>query len=282
MKKQFLLLAFAMISLWACEEIPPTVTGSNCGATTTGGSVEDQLRQVLIEEFTGVRCVNCPAGSALIEDLLACNGGRLIAVSIHAGEFSPPYPASQFDFRTADGDQILSYVGEPFGYPTAVVNRKLFPGQFDLQLGSGDWAGYFAEEKQIAPKLRIGIEHSFNLGSRELSVDVTLYVDEAITDPDVHLSVMLTESGIQDLQLTPASPTPQADYTHKHVLRDLITSYDGDPVSEPLPAGAEVTKTFTYNLPAGWKAENCKIIAFVSLSGASQEVLQANEADVVE
>ena len=244
--------------------------------------VEDQKRQVLIEEFTGVRCVNCPAGSAKIEDLLASHGEQLVAVSIHAGEFSPPYPASQYDFRTDDGNQLLSYLGEPFGYPTAVVNRKLFPGQFDLQLGSDEWAGFIATEKEIAPKVRIDIVPNFDAGTRNLTVDVTLYVDEAITDPDVHLSVMLTESGIQDLQLTPASSTPQADYTHKHVLRDLITSYDGDPVTEPLTVGAEILKTLAYTLPGEWKEEHCKIIAFVSLAGTSKEVLQVHEANVVE
>src|ERR1700741_1300369 len=85
-------------------------------------------RKVLIEEFTGVRCVNCPDGSAEIENLLSLYGGNLVAVSIHSGFFSDPYPDNLYDFRTPEGDQLLNYLGQPLGYPTAVIDRKLFNG----------------------------------------------------------------------------------------------------------------------------------------------------------
>lgn len=281
MKKHILLLAAAIFFLSACDEIEPTVTGS-MGGEVIESPVEDQLRQVIIEEFTGVRCVQCPAGSAFIQDLLAQHGERLIAVSIHAGSFSFPYSDSQFDFRTEEGNQLISYLNEPFGYPSASVNRKLFPGQFDLQLGQGDWAGYIASELAIAPKLRINIEPDFNAANRELTAKVTLFVDEAITDPDVRLSLMITESNIADLQLTPASSTPQVDYKHKHALRGMLTNYDGQPITESLSAGAKIEKTFSFTMPAEWKEDECEIVAIVSLNGASKEVLQAHQVHVVE
>ena len=81
MKKHILLLAAAIFALTACDEVPPKVTGS-MGGGVIESPVEDQLRQVIIEEFTGVRCVNCPAGSSAIQDLLAIHGERLVAVSM--------------------------------------------------------------------------------------------------------------------------------------------------------------------------------------------------------
>lgn len=281
MKRYILLLVFPLFFLSSCEEIAPVVIGSDGGG---GGNttVKDQKRQVLIEEFTGVRCVNCPAGSAFISDLLAINAPQLIAVSIHAGEFAPPYPQSLYDFRTPEGDQLLSYLGEPFGYPTAVVNRSKFDGQFDLQLGQGEWAGYIAEEKESAPKVRIDIKPEFNSSTRELKVKVALFVDETITDDDVRLSVMITESDIKDMQLTPASSQPNAGYTHKHVLRGMMTNYDGAPLTESLVPGAEIEKSFSKSLPAEWKESNCKVIAFVSLAGEKKNVLQAHEVELVQ
>ncbi len=282
MKKYILLFASVLFFLTACEEIPPKVTGSmGGGGGNTPNPVEDQKRQVIIEEFTGVRCVQCPAGAAFIQDLLAIHGEQLIAVSIHAGDFTNPYSGSQYDFRTPEGTQLLSYLDQPFGFPSAVVNRKLFPGQFDLQLGQGDWAGYIASEKEVAPKVRINIEPDFNLGTRKLNADVTLYMDEAIASSDVRLSIMITENNIKDWQITPASSTPQPDYNHRHVLRGMLTAYDGDPVTGTLSAGAEIKKTFSYNLPAGWKEENCEIVAIVSLNGASKEVLQAHQVHLI-
>jgi hypothetical protein len=281
MKKHILFLATAMLFFSACDEIPPKVTGS-MGVVVEPNPVEDQKRQVIIEEFTGVRCVQCPAGSSFIQDLLAIHGEQLIAISIHAGDFAPPYPASQYDFRTEEGDQLLTYLNEPFGFPSAVVNRKLFPGQFDLQLGQGDWAGYIVAEKEIAPKVRINIDPTFDAGTRKLTAEVTLYVDQAITDPDVHLSIMLTESEIIDLQLKPGNASPVPNYTHRHVLRDMLTPYTGDPITESLAQGAEITKTFSFTMPAEWKEENCEIVAAVSLVGATKEVLQAHQVHVVE
>ncbi|MBI1224429.1 MAG: Omp28-related outer membrane protein [Bacteroidetes bacterium] len=281
MKKYILFLAIAMFSLNACDEIPPKVTGS-MGGPVEPNPVEDQKRQVIIEEFTGVRCVQCPAGSAFIQDLLAIHGEQLVAVSIHAGDFSPPYSASQYDFRTEEGDQLLSYLNEPFGYPSASVDRKLFPGKSSLQLGQGDWAGSIASELEIAPKVRIAIEPSFDAGTRKLTADVTLYIDQAISDADVRLSIMLTESEIHDLQLKPGSSSPVPDYTHRHVLRDMLTSYSGDPITETLSQGAEISKSYNFTMPAEWKEENVEIVAIVSLAGASKEVLQAHQVHVVE
>lgn len=282
MKKLFLLSILSALLFAACEEIPPTVTGSMGGNNNGGGGAQDQQRQVLIEEFTGVRCVQCPAGSLLIEDLLAANSPNLVAISIHAGEFAPPYSESKFDFQTPEGNQILSYLGEPFGFPSAVVNRKKFDGQFDLQLGQGEWAGYIAAERAVPPKVRIDISPEYDPATREVKIDVTLFVDEAISDPDVKLSVMFTETGIKDLQLTPEAADPKPDYTHKHALRGMATSYDGNPITEPLTLGAEIKQSFAYTLPAEWVAENCHIVAFVSLGGSAKDVLQAHEVPVSE
>lgn len=279
MKKYILLLVSAISLFSACEEISPEVTGAKDGEVIIS-PVEDQKRQAIIEEFTGVKCVQCPAGSATIQDLLAIHSEQLVAVSIHAGGFSPPYPSSLYDFRTDEGNQLINYLGQPIGFPSAVVNRKLFQNQFDLQLDQGDWAGFIASELEIAPKVRINIEPEFDAGSRELNAKVTLYVDEAISDPDVRLSIMITESEIQDLQITPNGPV--VDYTHRHVLRDMLTNYDGDRITETLSAGAIIEKDFSFTMPAGWKEENCEIVAFVSLEGASKDVLQAHQVHVIE
>ncbi len=279
MKRKVLFSALLALSFAACEEIAPPVTGA-MGSTGPGPDITNQKRQVLVEEFTGVRCVNCPAGSAAIEDLTAVHGVQLVAVSIHSGEFSPPYSDSNYDFRTPEGDLILSYLGEPFGYPTAVVNRRLFDGEFDVQLGQSQWAGFIAEEKAIPPKVKIAIKPDFNTTSRNLDVDVTLFVQEDITGPDVRLSVMVTESGIQDVQLTPAGK--DANYIHKHVLRGMMTNFDGNPVTGSLSTGAEILKTYSMTLPGEWDENRCDVVAFVSLAGESKDVLQAHKVGVVE
>lgn len=284
MKKLLLLffIGFSVSFFSSCDEIPPQINPQMgpIGNPNDTTSVDNQQRQVLVEEFTGVDCVNCPDGSQAIETLLDIYGEQLIAISIHAGFFAPPIEESQYDFRTQEGDLILSYLGEPLGYPTGVVNRKKFDGEFDLQLGKGQWAGFIAEEVAIAPSVKIEIEPAFDISSRELDVDVTLHVQENITDPDVRISVMVLEDDIIDAQVTPDGV--DEGYKHKHVLRDMLTNYDGDILSEDLIASAQIEKSFSSMIPEGWVAANCKVVVFVSLGGQLKDVLQAHQVKMVE
>ena len=282
MKRLLFLLSLVMLFGFGCEEIGPEINPAMGpgGGPDTITPVDSQLRQVIVEEFTGVRCVNCPAGSDAIQNLINIHGEQLVAISIHAGSFAPPYNSSLYDFRTSEGDNLLSYLGEPLGYPTAVVNRKKFEGEFDLQLGQSQWAGYIAEELLGEPQIKIDIQPNYNSGTGQLKVDVTLYVQENILDEDIRLSVMITEDDIEDAQVTPDGL--KADYKHKHVLRGMMTNYDGMPLTATLSEGAVIEENFDMTLPEAWIAENCHIIAVVSKNGEEKDVFQAHQVKLVE
>ena len=272
MKRFFFFLSLLAFLFSACDEIPPTL------------NVKKEKRQVLIEEFTGVSCIQCPAGSAEIKALIAQHGRQLIAVSIHsAPTFSEPYPESLFDFRTEEGNDFYTYLGAPQGFPSATVNRKLFDGRSKLQLGRGDWAGYILEELSKDPKVEISIKPDFDANTRKASIEVTLFVVETITEPVVNLSVIFTEDDIVDHQLTPeSSPTTDPNYKHEYVLRGTATPYDGTPITESLTAEAVITKTFEYTIPSEWNENKVNVIAAVNLNGEVKEVLQAHQVHLVE
>lgn len=276
------LWAVGMLLLAGCYEVPPIVTPvmdvGEC-PSEAASTVANQQRNVLIEEFTGVRCNNCPAGAQAIEALLAQHGNRLVAVSVHAGPFAPPYPESLYDFRTPAGTQILSFLGEPLGYPTAVVNRRKFAQESSLQLGQAKWAGYIEQELSVPPRVKLAVNPSFNAATRDLQADITVFVQETFAEPDVRLNVALIEDNITDYQLTPAGK--QADYVHKHVLRAMLTSATGNLIQENLNTGSRFCKRYTLNLPTGWKERDCKVVAFVSLGGASKDVLQVAQAKIM-
>lgn len=283
--KKLSILFFLLTGLFwlGCEEIPPEINPRMGNENPTDSiPVEAQQRQVLIEEFTGVKCVNCPAGSDAIEGLIDIYGQQLVAISIHAGSFAPPYTESLYDFRTDEGNNLLNYLGQPLGYPTAVVNRKRFDGEFDLQLGRLQWAGFIAQELEEEPPVKIGVQNAYSEEDRQLEVTATIYIQENIAGEDVRISIAITENGIEDLQLTPQSGEPDPNYKHKHVLRGMLTNYDGNPIGEPLTAGAEIEYTYTVALPAEWIAANCTAVVFVHLGGGRKDVLQAHQAKVVE
>ncbi len=276
MIKRLFFLTGLSLAILSCDEIAPRL---NPGGSGNNPNPTDQQRQVLVEEFTGVRCVNCPAGSDAIQTLKGIYGDQLIAVSIHSGFFAVPYPESTQDFRTPEGDNILSYLGEPLGYPTAVINRKLYNGETDLQLGQSQWAGFIAEETAIAPQAQITITNTYTAATRELESKINFEILENIVEDDVRLSVMIVEDGVEDSQLTPSGKVN--NYMHRHVFRDMMTPYDGAPITGPLTAGDLLTRTFNFTLPQGWNTEHCYVVAFLHHNGAEKSVIQATEVKVL-
>lgn len=275
----YILLAFA---LWSCEEISPIISPvmeveNVCSEPASLGT---QARQVLIEEFTGVRCVNCPAGSQALQELKEQYGERLVAVSIHAGSFSPPYPDSYDTLRTPTGESILSFLGEPLGYPTAVINRKRFPGGFNLQLGRNVWPGAIAQELETPPVVQLDINPLYNSENRLLEACVTVELLEDLSGQEVFLSVFLAEDKVVDLQLTPGSSTPDPNYVHKHVFRASLTNFAGNLLQGELSSGTLLQRSFAIELLDKWKSEDCSLVAFVHVGGDTKEVLQAQEAAI--
>ena len=268
-----LVLLILVLFFAACDEIGPVI---NTNPTVNPTTVE---KRVIVEEFTGVTCVNCPEGSAKIEDLLAIHGDKLVAISIHTGFFASPYSDSNYDFRTPEGAELDSYLGPVSGYPAATVNRIVFDGEQERPLSLNKWAGYIAQELALAPKVGIEIAQTYTASNRNLSIDVDIEVLETITDA-TRLTVMITENDITDVQLTPGGK--DYDYKHKHVLRDVLTNGTGNAITETMDAGAMITESFDITLPNDWVAEKCTVVAFVSLAGGDLNVLNVNEVHVGE
>ncbi len=266
----FRLLPLAFLFLLACEEIPPVVT------PLEGGQVRDTLLQnILVEEFTGARCVNCPAGSSELARLQGVYGDQLIIVAIHAGSFARPYPESREDFRTSEGDALLNYLGQPLGYPSAIINRKLYDGEVDLQLSRSLWPLFLQQESERLATMELAPRVRYDSTSREVTYNLDLTLLEGNLSSDVRLSLMVVEDNVADLQLTPDGPDEQ--YVHRHNLRDMLTAATGNSLPDDWEVGQTISRQFTYQLPSNWKQENVSLVAVVHENGERKDVLAVNK-----
>jgi hypothetical protein len=266
----FRLLPLAFLFLLACEEIPPVVT------PLEGGQVRDTLLQnILVEEFTGARCVNCPAGSSELARLQGVYGDQLIIVAIHAGSFARPYPESREDFRTSEGDALLNYLGQPLGYPSAIINRKLYDGEVDLQLSRSLWPLFLQQESERLATMELAPRVRYDSTSREVTYNLDLTLLEGNLSSDVRLSLMVVEDNVADLQLTPDGPDEQ--YVHRHNLRDMLTAATGNSLPDDWEVGQAISRQFTYQLPSDWKQENVSLVAVVHENGERKDVLAVNK-----
>lgn len=239
-------------------------------------------RIVLLEEFTGKGCTNCPKGSREIENLLTRFPDNLVVVSLHAGFFANPqiFHIGQYDFRTAEGEILYDYLGPNLGYPAGVIDRT--PVNNEMQLSANAWASAITNEIQETPAVEFTIDHEYTPSTRELIVTINGIGKESVTG-DIRVSIMLTESGIVDAQDDLEAGGIVQNYVHNHVLRAMLTPAKGAPFATNLIAGQTFSPTFTGVLDAAWDPQKMEIVAFISLvNGGSFPVLQAGSAQLIQ
>lgn len=277
MKKVLFLLASAAVLLsLSCEERPIEIPNLSSG-----------IRRVLVEEATGVGCSQCPDGARTLTNLQAtfkAEGRQLIVVSLHAaGPFSVPYPASQYDFRSADAQALANFIGGLEGFPSSSINRTLLTNENFIFINPHTrWEGVIRAEFAQDFGLEVLIDNEFNPASRELKINVDVDALPGINlKGDPYLTVLISQDSIVDLQND--SDVFYPNYVHRHVMRDVVSNTGGDLISEALPAGASVRRSYSVTLPATWDEHHCSVVAFVHYGGIpDKEVLQAAERYIIE
>ncbi len=267
--KTFAFSVLLALALTGCDEVPPTVQLDRYECSDPAPTA--QPRRVLIEEFTGVKCVNCPDGAAQIAALMDQNPDRLIAVSIHTGFFSTTFPNSPQDLTFAEGPAINNLIGNVEGYPAATVNRRLFPGESARPLGQAKWPGYIATELSETPLVNVEILNvAYDSILRRVTFDVRLECNANVKS-EIAVTALVTEDGIVSPQETRTGVVD--GYVHKHVLRAMQPNANGLSVPQ-LP----FVHTFSFDLDPLWVSENCHLVAFAhykDVAGGNVAVLQA-------
>ena len=95
-----------LCALTACNDVDEQ-------ARYEGPITVEAKKNVLLEDFTGQRCTNCPKGHEIVEKLKQNYGAdRVIAVSIHGGSLSnPDSPTSGAGLAGEEGNQYHTAFG---------------------------------------------------------------------------------------------------------------------------------------------------------------------------
>jgi len=275
----FLLFAAWILAFFnSCEEVPPYIDFTQTLSDTTYiDAVETpQARFVILEEFTGVRCVNCPIGHEISKGLLTSNPGRFAYVALHAGFLTAPYAESQQQFVIDESTFLYDFLESP-AVPSAAINRVKYPGENFLSiLNPNAWASKVTQELQKPTPVNLHLTTNYDPDTRNLRVTARINYTQTVS-ADNNLSIYLAESHIVDPQLIPSgiSSAVKPDYEHNHVVRDMLTAPQGLSLAGiDKTAGRVIIKVFETTLPNNWVAENCEITALVHNAGPDKEILQ--------
>ncbi len=243
------------------------------------------LQNVLLEDYTGQLCGNCPEAAEIADRLYKVNGGRVIVTAIHSGIFAKKeLPDYQYDFTTPTGDALdAAFKISRAGNPNGLVNRVTINNR--IIQGHPTWETVVAQQLQRTPALDLAMSHTFYPESKTLVVTVRT---EALAEIDApaNLSVWLQENDViadqKDYRKTPSHIT---DYNFSHVLRASMNGTWGDTLSKaPSAKGTKSTMTFRYTFPDAklnaadtlnyWNLKNFEIVAFAHKASTNKEVLQ--------
>ncbi len=243
--------------------------------------VTNSKRVVLIEEFTGASCVNCPAGIAATKAIQDLYPDNVVVIGVHSNFLAQPATKGQVDLRNPDAQAIEAFLGFWLAKPEAAFNRLYDDAVQSFRYGTPDsWKSIVDIELTKAPQVELLISSQFDDNSRLLKVNLTVKGIIGINEA-IHLHCGITESEIIADQLDNFSKLE--NFVHAHVLRKMITPIPGEKIADALAPDQLINKEYSFTLPQDsilWKPEHCDVFAYVSLNENKKYILQAAEKKV--
>lgn len=249
---------------------------------------DDPNTNVIIEDFTGHYCSNCPAAAIQAHNVHESNPNRVFVASVHAGPTANGITNFQevnipagytVDFMNPQGLAYGGYFGTTlsnsgfFGNPAGTVNRRLEGTEYFY--ASGFWSTKANEV--LALPLRVAIKAKVNYydATKGLFLHTEVEkIDQGINDEDLAIVTYLIEDSLVAPQLD-ANSTPSyiPDYVHRDIMRGTLS---GNPWGRDVVSGDLVNGKYQLNYsyvvpdqlaPQGqattYNAENMHLLIYV-------------------
>lgn len=282
MKKSILVIVISAIIYFSCDIIETPYISPNESVEVNVEFPElnrdSVIRKVLMEEYTGHRCLNCPEGHERLAQLLTAYGDSLVAVCIHAGSLANPNIDFPYDFRTEAGTQLFNDFTLN-GVPIAIVNRKQYNNQWGVDISS--WQNAIDEVDRTQIYAGIQLINVFKSSENTLYAYSKTTMLKEYANP-VQLSLFLIEDGI----IAPQKDGELVDtfYVHNHVLRLGINGTYGSQFT--VSGLVEKDSSYTVGFPVDftgkdWDISHCTIVAILH-DPQTKEVLQVEARKAIE
>lgn len=222
-------------------------------------------RAILIEDFTGQRCINCPTGTEIINSIVETYGeDNVIAVGIHSGPLGFAGNSKTVGLMTDTGNEYYTRWDKEnkMGQPWVIFNRKTSPDSH-----YNNWAAMVGTIISEKANLSVKIANAYDAATRTLTT--TVGADGVNGTVNGKLQVWIVEDGVKALQMMPDGKSNK-EYIHNHVFRAAVNGTWGEDVT--VKEGETTTKQYSYVLPEAWNADNIAVVAFVYNDGGVENV----------
>ncbi len=250
MKKLSLILLLAVAALFvvSCDKIDDTLK-------PYVPPVGDKT--VLIKDFTGVRCVNCPEAAATVHQLQHLYGEeKVFIMSVHAGPLATSVGIFP-DFTTEEGNE---WYGDKDSNPLLNVDHvdlaseSLNANQIDQALGEA------LNEEQV---FDVKVTNDYDENSRKLTTKTDITAIDNV-DGNFYLTACLIEDSIVGPQITPPPSGLDTSYVHRNVFRKTLNGAYGVMFQEGyVYADDKYDCQYEIELAPEYNADQCYIMSYV-------------------
>lgn len=249
------LTSFAVASLlFACSSVDEDNRFIEIETPVAPGDSTTNIitKNVLIEDFTGQMCQNCPLAGKVIEELHGTyNDSTLIPVAIYSGKPGMCIPVGKKGSLTTDEGQEYFETWGLNNQPIGLVNRNGGP------LDKSVWPAKVFEFSQQEAPLAMDVKTKLSADGKTINVHLVVTPVKSVSGK---LQLWVTEDNIVGIQKMPDGK-PVKDYVHNHVFRTSVNGTWGE--AAQFTENAVFEKEYVVNVAEDWNAENIHIVAFV-------------------
>ena len=229
-------------------------------------------RNILLEDYTGHTCTNCPAAADIAHQLEVNYPDRLFMASIHAstdGSFQAVQPPTfNIDFTTQAGNTYVSEMSGFLGNPMGTINRKETGFLNSVWYFSSDWTNAVSNEISSAPLLsNLQLAYNYYPQTNGLFIHTETEFKDNLTGDYNLIIYLLRDTVIGPEKLN--NGTTEYNYKHHAVLSNNINGTWGTSiVSGNVSSGDVFYNDFSYQLPdpavdSTYNIDNLSLITYL-------------------
>jgi len=222
------------------------------------GSETNFVKRVLIEDYTGTWCGNCPRVNHAVE-LARAQTDKIVTVGIHRSSSNPADANyDPYNFDTSELEAVINMSG----YPKALLNRMTRWQPLEqnnitqvINLTQGE-----------NPKLGLAMDVSIVGSTLNLDTKVKFSKDFS----NLKLVVYVLENGLIYDQVNYTNfytgPGTISNFLHDHVLKACLTPLMGEAIANSnTTVGQTYTKSFSVPVPSNISnLNNIEFVAFIT------------------
>ena len=236
----------------------------------TFSASSNTMRNVLLEDYTGHKCTNCPSANQTASNLEAAYPGRVLVATVHAsstGNFQAVDAEHPLDFTTEAGDVYTTDIPGFFGNPSGTVNRRSLGVESSVWYFDFQWASEIESELNENNAVNIQVETNYYPETNGLFIHTATESLSALDENHRLVIYLLRKEVISPQSLNDGSV--DEEYEHHEVLTANINGTWGTALRLDTMSTSDIAlHHFSYALPdpitdPTYQVQNLKLLVYV-------------------